>query len=134
MPELGRAALVLCLGLALFALIGGAYAAATRRRRLARAAQNAPLAPFGTAAGAAGRPRGGLPAPGGAAHSPPFHTPSWFPPPPCLSRGSVGLTTPFASARGALLAGGTDELGIVAPRRWTLFAWTALGIGQLLGA
>ena len=54
MPELGRAALVLCLGLALFALIGGAYAAATRRRRLARAAQNALLAAFGTAAVASG--------------------------------------------------------------------------------
>jgi cytochrome c-type biogenesis protein CcmF len=35
---------------------------------------------------------------------------------------------------GALLARRTDELWIVATRRWTLFAWTALGIGQLLGA
>ena len=35
MPELGRAALVLCLGLALYALVAGAYAAATRKRRLA---------------------------------------------------------------------------------------------------
>jgi cytochrome c-type biogenesis protein CcmF len=35
---------------------------------------------------------------------------------------------------GALLAGRSDERWIVATRRWTLFAWTALGIGQLLGA
>src|SRR5436190_98207 len=53
MPELGRAALALCLGLALYALVAGAYAAATRRRRLARSAQNALLAAFGAAAVAA---------------------------------------------------------------------------------
>ncbi|TML12050.1 MAG: hypothetical protein E6G31_10425 [Actinobacteria bacterium] len=41
MPELGRAALVVCLGLALYALLVGGYAAATRKRRLARSAQNA---------------------------------------------------------------------------------------------
>ena len=41
MPELGRAALVVCLGLALYALVAGAYAAAARKRRLARSAQNA---------------------------------------------------------------------------------------------
>jgi cytochrome c-type biogenesis protein CcmF len=35
---------------------------------------------------------------------------------------------------GALLSGRTDERWIVATRRWTLLAWTALGIGQLLGA
>ena len=54
--------------------------------------------------------------------------------PPCLYLGYVGLTIPFAFAMGALLARRTDELWIVATRRWTLFAWTALGIGQLLGA
>ena len=54
--------------------------------------------------------------------------------PPMLYLGYVGLTIPFAFAMGALLARRTDELWIVATRRWTLFAWTALGIGQLLGA
>src|SRR5829696_10159253 len=49
MPELGRAALALCLGLALYALIAGAYAAKARRRRLARSAQNALLAAVGAA-------------------------------------------------------------------------------------
>jgi len=46
-PELGRAALALCLGLAVYALVAGGFAAATRRRRLARSAQNALLAAFG---------------------------------------------------------------------------------------
>ena len=41
---------------------------------------------------------------------------------------------PFAFAMGALLAGRTDERWIVATRRWTLAAWTFLGVGQLLGA
>jgi cytochrome c-type biogenesis protein CcmF len=50
MPELGRAALALALGLALFATVGGAYAAARRRRRLAASAQNALLAAFAATA------------------------------------------------------------------------------------
>jgi cytochrome c-type biogenesis protein CcmF len=35
---------------------------------------------------------------------------------------------------GAAPPGRTDERWIVATRRWTLIAWTALGVGQLLGA
>ena len=54
--------------------------------------------------------------------------------PPLLYLGYVGLTVPFAFAMGALLSRRTDERWIVATRRWTLVAWTALGIGQLLGA
>jgi cytochrome c-type biogenesis protein CcmF len=54
--------------------------------------------------------------------------------PPLLYLGYVGLTVPFAFALGALLAGRADERWLVATRRWTLVAWTALGIGQLLGA
>ena len=50
MPELGRAALVLCLGLSLYAVLAGAYAARTRRRRLALSAQNALLAAFAASA------------------------------------------------------------------------------------
>src|SRR5215203_3004764 len=48
MPELGRAALVATLGLALYALVAGAIAAARGRRRLALSAQNALMAAFGT--------------------------------------------------------------------------------------
>jgi cytochrome c-type biogenesis protein CcmF len=54
MPELGRAALVLCLGLALYATVAGALAAHERRRRLAVSAQNALIAAFGAAVVAAG--------------------------------------------------------------------------------
>ena len=44
MPELGRAALVVCLGLALYALVAGGYAAATRRPPFGK--QAARLRPF----------------------------------------------------------------------------------------
>ena len=54
--------------------------------------------------------------------------------PPLLYLGYVGLSVPFAFALGALLSGRTDELWIVLTRRWTLAAWTFLGVGQLLGA
>ena len=54
--------------------------------------------------------------------------------PPLLYLGYVGMTIPFAFAAGALLSGRVDERWIVATRRWTLLAWTALGIGILLGA
>ena len=47
MPELGRAALVVALGLAVYAAIAGAVAARRRRRRLAVSAQNALFAAFG---------------------------------------------------------------------------------------
>ena len=54
--------------------------------------------------------------------------------PVLLYLGYVGLAVPFAFAMGPLLSGRTDERWIVATRRWTLVAWTALGIGQLLGS
>ena len=47
MPELGRAALVVCFGLALYAVVAGFAGAHLRRRRLAQSAQNALLATFG---------------------------------------------------------------------------------------
>jgi len=53
MPELGRAALIVCLGLAAYAAGAGAYAAWTRRRRLAESAENAIIASFAAAVVAA---------------------------------------------------------------------------------
>jgi cytochrome c-type biogenesis protein CcmF len=44
MPELGRAALVIALGLSLYALVAGGYAAWARKRRLATSAQDALMA------------------------------------------------------------------------------------------
>jgi cytochrome c-type biogenesis protein CcmF len=223
-PELGRAALVVCLGLALYALVAGAYAARTRKRRLALSAQNALVAAFGAATVASGvllaallrrdfsfeyvarftsreLPTGYtisafwggqegslllwllvltgfsaaaillnrrsardllawvVPVLGlvtvffsfmlvavsspfktqvapldGAGLNPSLQNPYMMAHPPFLYLGFVGLTVPFAFAIGSLLARRTDEAWIVSTRRWTLAAWTFLGIGQLLGA
>ena len=46
MPELGRAALIVCLGAAVYAVAAGGYASWTGRRRLQESAQNAILAAF----------------------------------------------------------------------------------------
>src|SRR5919204_6641843 len=48
MPQLGRAALLVSLGLVAYALVGGGWAAYRGRRRLAFSAQNALVAAFGT--------------------------------------------------------------------------------------
>jgi cytochrome c-type biogenesis protein CcmF len=53
-PELGRAALIVCLGLAVYAVVAGTFAARSRRRRLAESAENAILASFLGALVAAG--------------------------------------------------------------------------------
>src|SRR6266496_2942433 len=224
MADLGRAALFVSLGLALYATLVGAWAAHARKRRLADSAGNALLAALGSTAVASavllsalirhdfsfvyvaqhtstelptgysmsafwGGQEGSLllwllvlsgyaaavvlvnrrrapdlvawsvPVLGGVATffafmlvavSSPFATqtapaegaglnpslqnPYMLAHPPLLYLGYVGLTVPFAFGIGALLARKTDERWIVATRRWTLVAWTALGVGQLLGA
>jgi cytochrome c-type biogenesis protein CcmF len=224
MPELGRAALVVALGLIVYALGAGAYAALRGRRRLHESAVNALLAAFGATAVASlvllaalgGRdfsleyvarstsrelPLGytlaafwsgqagslllwllvltGLgsvalalnrrlvrevlpwtvpvfagvalffalllvfvaspfavqsaPADGNGLN-PSLQNPYMIAHPPLLYLGYVGLTIPFAFAMAALLSRVTDERWIVATRRWTLAAWTFLGVGILLGA
>jgi len=70
----------------------------------------------------------------GAGMTPSLQNPYMLAHPPLLYLGYVGLTVPFAFCLGALLSGRPDERWLIATRRWTLFAWTALGIGQLLGA
>ena len=223
MAGLGRAALLLSLGLVVYALVAGSYAAWRRRRRLALSAQNALLASFVSTLVAAfvlwsalarrdfsfvyvaehvnrslplgytlaafwGGQEGSLllwlmilsgyaalavwlnrrtrdliawvvpvlagvavffafmlcfvsspfktaPAPAdGAGMVPSLQNPYMLAHPPLLYLGYVGLTIPFAFAMGALLSRRTDERWIVATRRWTLAAWTFLGVGQLLGA
>ena len=224
MPELGRAALLVTLGLSVYALVAGAMAAHLGRRRLARSAQNALVASFATTAVAAavllaallrndfsfmyvarttsealptaytisafwGGQEGSLllwllvltgfgaaavslnrgwardlivwvvpvlaavstffaflvvavaspfatqTAPAdGAGMTPSLQNPYMLAHPPLLYFGYVGLTVPFAFAIGALLSGKLDERWLIATRRWTLFAWAALGIGQLLGS
>src|SRR5512145_938394 len=224
MPELGRAALVVTLGLSVYALVAGAAAARLGRRRLAQSAQNALVASFFTTLVASavllsallrndfsftyvarttsealptaytisafwGGQEGSLllwllvltafgaaavrlnrawardlivwvvpvfaavtvffsflvvavaspfttqaTPPDGAGMTPSLQNPYMLAHPPLLYLGYVGLTVPFAFALGALLSGRLDERWLVATRRWTLLAWTALGIGQLLGA
>ena len=224
MPELGRAALVVTLGLGLYAVVAGAYAARNRRRRLALSAQNALIGAFASTLVASavllvalvrndfsfvyaaahtsrelptgytisafwGGQEGSLllwlliltgyaalavllnrrssrdlvawvvPVLGGVAVffaflvvavaspfatqvapldgrglNPSLQNPYMMAHPPLLYLGYVGLTVPFAFAMGALLSRRTDERWIVSTRRWTLVAWTALGVGQLLGA
>ncbi len=224
MPELGRAALLVTLGLSVYALVAGAMAAHLGRRRLARSAQNALVASFATTAVAAavllaallrndfsfsyvanttsealptpytisafwGGQEGSLllwllvltgfgaaavtlnrswardlivwvvpvfaavstffaflvvavaspfatqAAPAdGAGMTPSLQNPYMLAHPPLLYLGYVGLTVPFAFAMGALLSGKLDERWLIATRRWTLFAWAGLGIGQLLGS
>jgi cytochrome c-type biogenesis protein CcmF len=70
----------------------------------------------------------------GAGLNPLLQNPYMLSHPPLLYLGYVGLAVPFAFCTAALLAGQRDERWLVATRRWTLVAWTALGVGQLIGA
>ena len=53
--------------------------------------------------------------------------------PPLLYTGFVGFSIPFAFALAALLAGRSDDSWFRSTRRWTLFAWSALSVGIVLG-
>lgn len=53
--------------------------------------------------------------------------------PPMLYLGFVGCTIPFAFAVAALVTGRLDNLWILAARKWVLFAWLALSLGNALG-
>jgi len=54
--------------------------------------------------------------------------------PVTLYLGYVGVAVPFSFAMGALLSGKLGDDWIRYSRRWTLFAWTFLSIGLILGA
>ena len=53
--------------------------------------------------------------------------------PPLLYTGFVAFSIPFAFAMGGLLSGRLDESWFISTRRWTLFAWSALSVGIVLG-
>ncbi len=53
--------------------------------------------------------------------------------PPTLYMGYVGFSIPFAFAIAALVRGQSGREWVVTTRRWTLFSWTALTSGILLG-
>lgn len=54
--------------------------------------------------------------------------------PVTLYLGYVGVSVPFAFGMGALLSGQLGDDWIKFSRKWTLFAWTFLSVGLLLGA
>ncbi|MBI3769602.1 MAG: heme lyase CcmF/NrfE family subunit [Deltaproteobacteria bacterium] len=54
--------------------------------------------------------------------------------PPSLYLGYVGCSVPFAFAIAALASGRLGDVWIRTTRRWTLFAWFFLTVGNLLGA
>ena len=54
--------------------------------------------------------------------------------PPSLYLGFVGMSVPFAFAVAALATGKLDTTWIRTTRRWTLFAWFFLSLGNLFGA
>ncbi|HZA40503.1 MAG TPA: heme lyase CcmF/NrfE family subunit [Actinomycetota bacterium] len=53
--------------------------------------------------------------------------------PPLLYAGFVGFSVPFAFAMAALFSGRLDDSWFTSTRRWTLFAWSSLSIGIVLG-
>ncbi|MDX2166447.1 MAG: heme lyase CcmF/NrfE family subunit [Deltaproteobacteria bacterium] len=54
--------------------------------------------------------------------------------PPSLYMGFVGMSVPFAFAIASLATGRLGDVWIRTTRRWTLFAWFFLSLGNLFGA
>jgi cytochrome c-type biogenesis protein CcmF len=69
----------------------------------------------------------------GAGLNPLLHHPVMMIHPLCLYTGLVGFVVPFAFAFAALAAGELGTTWFRTTRRWTLFAWTFLSIGVMLG-
>ena len=71
--------------------------------------------------------------PDGRGLNPLLQSPGMMIHPPLLYTGFVGFSIPFAFAMAALLSGRLHESWFMWTRRWTLFAWSALSIGIVLG-
>ncbi len=69
----------------------------------------------------------------GAGLNPLLQSPGMLIHPPLLYTGFVGFSIPFAFAMAALFSGHLDDGWFTATRRWTLFAWSALSVGIVLG-
>ncbi|KAF0121243.1 MAG: cytochrome c bioproteinis factor, partial [bacterium] len=54
--------------------------------------------------------------------------------PPTLFIGYVGFSVPFAFAIAALITGQLGDVWIRTTRKWTIFSWLFLTVGNLLGA
>ncbi|MDQ3941042.1 MAG: heme lyase CcmF/NrfE family subunit [Actinomycetota bacterium] len=71
--------------------------------------------------------------PDGSGLNPLLQSPGMLIHPPLLYTGFVGFSIPFAFAMAALLSKRLDDTWFTSTRRWTLFAWSALSIGIVLG-
>ncbi len=75
-----------------------------------------------------------FPPPDGRGLNPLLQNPGMFFHPPTLYIGYVGFTIPFAFALAALLTGRLGTEWITSTRRWTIFAWFFLTLGNMFGA
>jgi cytochrome c-type biogenesis protein CcmF len=69
----------------------------------------------------------------GSGLNPLLQSPGMMIHPPLLYTGFVGFSIPFAFAMGALITKRLDDSWFTHTRRWTLFAWSALSLGIVLG-
>jgi cytochrome c-type biogenesis protein CcmF len=69
----------------------------------------------------------------GSGLNPLLQSPGMMIHPPLLYTGFVAFSIPFAFAMSALLSKRLDTSWFTSTRRWTLFAWSALSIGIVLG-
>lgn len=72
--------------------------------------------------------------PDGNGLNPMLQNPGMFYHPTTLYLGYVGFTIPFAFCIAALITGKLGDQWIKSTRRWTLFAWFFLSLGNLVGA
>ncbi len=70
----------------------------------------------------------------GSGLNPMLQNPGMVMHPPTLYLGYVGFTVPFAFALAALITKRLDAQWIRSTRRWTLFSWLFLTLGNLFGA
>jgi cytochrome c-type biogenesis protein CcmF len=75
-----------------------------------------------------------VPPPDGKGLNPLLQNPGMFFHPPTTYIGYVGFTIPFAFAIAALITGRLGNAWILSTRRWTIFAWFFLGLGNMFGA
>jgi cytochrome c-type biogenesis protein CcmF len=69
----------------------------------------------------------------GSGLNPLLQSPGMLAHPMLLYGGYVGFSIPFAYALAALIAGRTDHMWFTFTRRWTLFAWSSLTLGIVVG-
>ena len=69
----------------------------------------------------------------GSGLNPLLQSPGMLVHPMLLYGGYVGFSIPFAYAMAALIVGRTDHFWFTSTRRWTLFAWSSLTMGIVVG-